>query len=99
MRSRFLLSFLVAFACGAEVSGDDPASCVPGEQRVCGCPGGTLTGAQICAESGDHFGICFGCDPAGSSGEPTDGGMTGTTGMTGVTGRPGRPAGDGDFGP
>ena len=88
MRSRFLLSFLVAFACGAEVPGDDPASCVPGEQRVCGCPGGDLTGAQICAEGGDHFGICFGCDPAGSTGEPTDGtdATSGTSGTSGTTG-------------
>ncbi len=83
MRSRFLLCSLVALACGAQAPGDDPSACVPGEQRACACPGGGLTGAQVCADSGDRFGICFGCSPGGTAGSDvgttaglTDAGMT-----------------------
>ena len=49
--------------------------CTPGEQRACACPGGGPDGAQICADAGDRFDACFGCD-GGSSGdvESSDGG-------------------------
>ncbi len=76
--------FTALAACTATASdGDDDfgssddasgESCTPGEQRACACPGGGPPGAQICAESGDRFDACFGCD-AGSSGgaESSDG--------------------------
>lgn len=77
MRPLFLLSFLGALACSAGGSGD-PTTCVPGEQRACSCPGG-LYGAQICADSGDRFGACFGCITGDSTGAQEDSGEPGTT--------------------
>lgn len=74
------LAILVSalFACTADApdgsdgfgSSDDAGgpSCVPGEQRACACPGGGPDGAQICADSGDRFGACFGCDAGSSDG-------------------------------
>ena len=37
--------------------------CTPGEQQACACPGGQPDGVQVCAEDGDRFGACMGCDP------------------------------------
>jgi hypothetical protein len=80
LRSRVTLALLTSAlaACtasapdrGDDFGGSDDAAgepCTPGEQRACACPGGAPDGAQICADSGDRFGACFGCD------EETDGG-------------------------
>lgn len=87
MRSRFLLpSFFVALACGAQVPDDDPSACVPGEQRACACPGGGLTGAQVCADGGDRFGICSGCGAGESTGDPADSDATTVGPMDGLSG-------------
>lgn len=40
----------------------DPEGCVPGEQRACACPAGAPDGVQVCADGGDHFEACLGCD-------------------------------------
>lgn len=64
-----LLSLLLPLAC-AQDPAEAPATCVPGEQRACACPGGGPPGAQICAASGDLFGPCLGCGMADSTGAP-----------------------------
>lgn len=46
--------------------GGSGATCVPGEQVSCGCPGGG-TGAQVCLSDGSAFGPCEGCDGSGGS--------------------------------
>jgi hypothetical protein len=61
---------LLALACGAEAPADDLA-CTPGEQRACACPGGGPPGAQVCADAGDRFGMCFGCGAAATTGLTT----------------------------
>ena len=88
MRHLLLPTFLLALACGAESregDDDDLVGCTPGEQRACACPGGGPPGAQVCADTGDRFGVCFGCagddastgatssdvDPTTSAGETT----------------------------
>jgi hypothetical protein len=80
MRPLFLLSFLMALACGAGAS-NEPNACVPGEQRSCGCPGGGVGGVQLCAADGERFGICFGCvgGDSASSGSGAESGESGTT--------------------
>jgi hypothetical protein len=39
-----------------------PASCVPGRQLACGCPGGGI-GVQLCGADGRGFGPCTSCRP------------------------------------
>jgi hypothetical protein len=70
-----LSGVLVLAACGDPAAGDDsgPASCTPGTQQACACPGGSPPGVQVCAPTGDQFGACMGCEggdtDASSSGE------------------------------
>jgi hypothetical protein len=40
--------------------GDERLGCIPGEQRACGCSGGTI-GAQTCNAEGAAFDACLGC--------------------------------------
>jgi hypothetical protein len=53
--------------------------CTPGEQRACACPGGGPAGAQICADEGDRFGACFGCESDSSGGVESSDGANATT--------------------
>jgi hypothetical protein len=53
--------------------------CTPGEQRACACPGGGPDGAQICADSGDRFEACFGCEDGSSGAADSSGGADATT--------------------
>lgn len=64
MRLWTLATLLLAVACGVATDDDSDAivGCVPGEQRACACAGGGPDGAQVCADSGDRFGICLGCN-------------------------------------
>ena len=64
--------------------------CTPGVQQACPCPGGQPDGVQVCADTGDRFGACMGCDlgddddgdAAGSSSADDDGGSSvSTTGL------------------
>ncbi len=86
MRALLLPSLLLALSCAAEAPGDDGpgVACVPGEQRACACPGGDPPGAQVCAESGDRFGLCFGCpgDAATTVGSTADEPGTGSVDPT-----------------
>jgi hypothetical protein len=87
MRASALTLALLSLACGAEDPGDDLATCVPGEQRACACPGGGPPGAQVCAAGGDQFGMCFGCPADDDTGAPitTSGDAPTTTGEPGTT--------------
>jgi len=76
MRLWTLATLLLAVACGVATDDDSDAivGCVPGEQRACACAGGGPDGAQVCADSGDRFGICLGCnglDDGESTTDPT----------------------------
>lgn len=46
-------------------------SCMPGQQQACACPGGAPDGVQVCADAGDRFGPCMGCEPAETGSEIT----------------------------
>src|SRR5688572_16056654 len=72
-----LIVSLVLAACGDPAAGDDsgPASCTPGTQQACACPGGSPPGVQVCAPTGDQFGACMGCE-----GGDTDASSSGETG-------------------
>lgn len=65
-RPALFTTLLLALACGTPAddgAADGPvAACVPGEQRACACPDGGPPGAQVCLDTGDRFGPCFGCD-------------------------------------
>lgn len=70
MRPAALLLLLLS-ACNDPGRSDDAPACIPGEQQACACPGGGPPGAQICEDSGERFGACFGCGSVdGSSGSP-----------------------------
>lgn len=65
-------------ACSAGSSNDSDLtvatfeeSCTPGQQEACACPGGAPDGVQICADSGDRFGPCMGCESAETGNEIT----------------------------
>jgi len=58
---------------------DGGEPCTPGEQRACACPGGGPDGAQICADTGDRFGECFGCEGGSSGGADASDGADATT--------------------
>ena len=64
---------------GFEESEGGGESCVPGEQRACACPGGGPDGAQICADTGDRFGACFGCEGGSDGGVESSDGADATT--------------------
>lgn len=77
MRSPAALSLLLLAACTDVPRTDAIQGCTPGEQRACACPGGGPPGAQICEDSGERFGACFGCGLAGSSsGAPEENGSS-----------------------
>lgn len=88
MRPSWIVGWLALAACssGSErVSSGfesmDPEGCTPGEQRACACPAGAPDGVQVCADGGDHFEACLGCDADGvtstSPGTVTAGGTAG----------------------
>lgn len=91
MRCPFASAVLVLFvgAVGCSTDGDaradtDGASCVPGQQTSCACPGGAPVGVQVCAFDGSSYGACMGCDDgsssaAGSSGSESTSDATSTT--------------------
>jgi hypothetical protein len=81
---RFASSLILALLAGAAVtcsnddgrSVTDAASCTPGQQVSCACPGGGMGGVQVCNAIGDGFGVCMGCgeDSGGmSSGDASEG--------------------------
>jgi hypothetical protein len=95
MRNSALASLLLLIACNDANPSDAAASCVPGEQVACACPGGGPPGVQVCEDSGERFGACVGCgllagstgpadDPGGSSSADPSGDPTTTT--TGTSG-------------
>jgi len=74
MRCAFVIGCLLLSACSAgQERGIEGSTgtigtegCTPGEQRACACPGGAPEGVQVCADSGDRFEACMGCDAAES---------------------------------
>lgn len=90
MRAVFLVLGLALVGCSDDSGASDAAAgqCLPGEQVACACPGGGLTGAQVCADDGKSFGACTGCSSAGGSGGGgwPDGGGSGGSGGAGATG-------------
>lgn len=90
MRGFALTSLLFLVACSDANSSDTAASCVPGEQIACACPGGGPPGVQVCEDSGDRFGACAGCSllpgstgPEGDASGSSSSDPTTTTGTSG----------------
>ena len=69
-------------------AGTSSASCVPGDQKACACPGGS-SGAQICNDAGTAYGSCFGCAGAGGGAGSLDGGGSGAAAGGGASGSAG----------
>jgi len=76
MRSVIVMGWVVLAACSSTGGRDADGTagtiggegCTPGEQRACACPGGAPDGVQVCAEMGDRFEACLGCDGDESEG-------------------------------
>lgn len=58
----------VLAACSSEpapANGAQPA-CTSGDQKACDCPGGSVTGVQVCKSDGSGWDTCSGCNPCGN---------------------------------
>lgn len=92
---RLASCILLALFAGAASCTNDPgtaASCMPGHQINCGCPGGGMSGVQICGADGLGFGACIGCGDDDSGGSGGSGG-TGSGEDSGVTTSATQPSG------
>lgn len=98
MRNAILCGWLVLVGCGSGSEGDSEfgsmgnATCVPGEQQACACPGGAPDGVQVCAASGELFMPCMGCPvdtaPTTTAGEESSSSGGGEAGMSEETSMP-----------
>jgi hypothetical protein len=83
-----MVLLLLSAAAGCSADGEtrsdtDGAGCTPGQQVSCACPGGG-DGVQVCEADGSAFGVCMGCDDAGTGSSTSVVGDS-TTDTTGTT--------------